>query len=141
MKKRNITWIIILITLILLCIALSCLFRKNASNENEDFEPKVEEGKALMELDHYKSIKVDNISSLYIKKLTEGGDSFEEVVDETQIAAIYNNLNSKIVGKKTTQACDDNTTFYIFNLVDDSTISIEIECDWVVIDNERYLIK
>ena len=147
MKKRNITWIIVLITLGLLCIALSCLFRKQDSNGSDIddgtdiIEPKVDEGKTLMELDHYKSIKVDNISSLYVKKLTVGGDTFEEVTDEAEIAAIYNNLNSKKVGEKTTNACDDNTTFYIFNLVDDSTVSIEIECDHVVIDNERYLIK
>ena len=143
MKKRTIIWLIILVTLILLCIALSCLFRKSGNNTSGDpnDEPQVEEGKTLMELDHFNSVKVDNISSVLITRYTEGGDDYEEITDESEIAGIYNRLNSRKVGEKTEQACEDNTTVYIFNLVDDSTVSVEIECSWVVIGNERYLLK
>ena len=34
--------------------------------------------------------------------------------------------------------CDDNTKIYVFNMDNGSSISVEIECDWVVLGNKRY---
>ena len=49
-------------------------------------------------------------------------------------------LRKMKVGTKTSMACDDNTKIYKFYMEDGNTISIEIECDWFVIDGERYQI-
>ena len=45
------------------------------------------------------------------------------------------------IGRKTDMACDDNTTIYVFTLTDETKLSLEIECDWVVINNIRYILK
>lgn len=45
------------------------------------------------------------------------------------------------IGRKTNMSCDDNTTIYVFTLTDETKMSLEIEYDWVVIDNIRYILK
>ena len=45
------------------------------------------------------------------------------------------------IGRKTEMSCDDNTTIYVFTLADETKLSLEIECDWVVIDNVKYILK
>ena len=37
--------------------------------------------------------------------------------------------------------CEDNTTIYTFILTDNTEITIEKECDWLVIDKKRYKIE
>ena len=38
-------------------------------------------------------------------------------------------------------ACEDNTTVYVLYQKDGSKVSIEFECNWLVIGRKRYLIK
>lgn len=45
------------------------------------------------------------------------------------------------IGRKTDMFCDNNTTIYVFTLTGETKLSLEIECDWVVIDNIRYILK
>lgn len=120
MKKK------IIYLLILLIIVTGC---KNKS-----------ESISLMDYGKFKNITEDNISKIEIIKYTEAGDN-RTLVEDGSVKTIYNNLKQKKIGSKTNMACEDNTTIYVFYLTDDSKISVEIECDWVVIGKERYLIK
>ena len=37
--------------------------------------------------------------------------------------------------------CDDNTTVYSFVLRDNTKVSIEVECDWIVLEGKNYNFK
>ena len=118
-------WMLLLITIVLFSIT-GCNLNNNQIS--------------LMKYGDYQLITRDNIKQIQIIKYTEAGDE-TSIVDDNLITKVYNNLATKKIGKKTTRSCDDNTTIYVFTLTDDSKISIEIECDWVVINNERYILK
>lgn len=95
---------------------------------------------SLMDYGEYKNITKENIEQIEIIKYTEAGtDSI--LVEDDSIISIYENLKKKKLEKKTNMSCDDNTTVYVFTLKDDSKISIEIECDWAVIGDDRYILK
>ncbi len=144
MEKRNIFWIALVITLVLICITVSCLIRKSDDN-NASYEEKVdyqkEIGKNILDLDIYKNVNESNISSIIIKEFKEYGSDYKDVTDPVEINEIYSTLKKLKLGEKTNAGCDDNTVIYILNLKDNSTVSLEIECEWIVLDNQRYLIK
>ena len=94
---------------------------------------------SLMDYGNYKNIHEDNIKKIEIIKYTVGGDS-STIVPEDSMINVYNNLKKMQIGKKTNMVCEDNTTVYIFTLTDDTEIKVEIECDWVIIDNNRYIL-
>ena len=98
------------------------------------------ESTSLMDFKDYKNIKEDNIKSIEIIRYTEGGAD-SKIVDEDSIISTYNKLKDKKIGKETNMACEDNTTIYVFTLTDGSEYKIEIECNWVVINNDRYLLE
>jgi len=97
--------------------------------------------KYLKETDLYKGINIDEVSKLTISKYTEGGVDPEEITDLEEIESNYKSLGNIQLGKKTDMACEDNTTVYTFTESDDKSTSIEIECDWIIIGKDRYLIK
>ena len=101
---------------------------------------KVQELTSLMDYGEYQKIDEYNIKKIEIIKYTEGGDDTQEV-DEEDFQKIYKNLKEIKIGKETNMACEDNTTVYKFTLQDDTEIIIEIECDWVIIGNKRYIIE
>ena len=101
---------------------------------------KVEELTSLMDYGDYQKINEYNIKKIEIVKYTEGGDDTQEV-QEDDFPRIYNNLKDIKIGKETTRTCEDNTTVYKFTLRDDTNLKIEIECDWVIINNKRYIIE
>jgi hypothetical protein len=101
---------------------------------------KVEELTSLMDYGDYQKINEYNIKKIEIVKYTEGGDDTQEV-QEDDFPRIYNNLKDIKIGKETTRACEDNTTVYKFTLQDDTQLKVEIECDWVIINNKRYIIE
>lgn len=101
---------------------------------------KVQELTSLMDYGDYQKIDEYNIKKIEIIKYTEGGDDTQEV-DEEDFQKIYNNLKEIKIGKETNMACEDNTTVYKFTLQDDTEIIIEIECDWVIIGNKRYILE
>ena len=92
-------------------------------------------------MDDYKDIVLDKIKSINYIRYTEGGREDNEIIDKDEITTIYNYLKNIKVGEETNRACEDNTTIYELHLNDDRDIKIEIECDWLVIGNKRYLIK
>ena len=123
MKKKIILNLLIIIT-------LSILTGCNKSDEST----------SLMDYGDYKNITEDNIKQIEIIKYTEAGVN-TTLVDENSIIGAYNKLKKMKIGRKTEMSCDDNTTIYVFTLADENKLSLEIECDWVVIDNIRYILK
>lgn len=123
MKKKIILNLLIIIT-------LSILTGCNKSDEST----------SLMDYGDYKNITEDNIKQIEIIKYTEAGVN-TTLVDENSIISVYNKLKKMKIGRKTEMSCDDNTTIYVFTLADETKLSLEIECDWVVIDNVKYILK
>ena len=123
MKKKIILNLLIIIT-------LSILTGCNKSDEST----------SLMDYGNYKNITEDNIKQIEIIKYTEAGVN-TTLVDENSIISVYNKLKKMKIGRKTEMSCDDNTTIYVFTLADETKLSLEIECDWVVIDNIKYILK
>lgn len=115
---------------LLIIITLSILTGCNKSDEST----------SLMDYGDYKNVTKDNIKQIEIIKYTEAGSN-TTLVDENSIIGVYNKLKKMKIGRKTDMACDDNTTIYVFTLTDETKLSLEIECDWVVIDNIRYILK
>ena len=123
MKKKIILNLLIIIT-------LSILTGCNKSDEST----------SLMDYGDYKNITEDSIKQIEIIKYTEAGVN-TTLVDENSIISVYNKLKKMKIGRKTEMSCDDNTTIYVFTLTDETKLSLEIECDWVVIDNIKYILK
>ena len=123
MKKKIILNLLIIVT-------LSILAGCNKNNEST----------SLMDYGDYKNVTKDNIKQIEIIKYTEAGAN-TTVVDENSIISVYKKLKEMKIGRKTDMSCDDNTTIYVFTLTDETKMSLEIECDWVVIDNIRYILK
>ena len=123
MKKKIILNLLIIIT-------LSILTGCNKSDEST----------SLMDYGDYKNITEDNIKQIEIIKYTEAGVN-TTLVDENSIISVYKKLKEMKIGRKTDMSCDDNTTIYVFTLADETKLSLEIECDWVVIDNVKYILK
>ena len=96
---------------------------------------------SIMDLDEYKDIDPSAISSINYITLTEAGRNDEMITDKNEILSIYNYLSKIKVGNETTMACDDNTKIYEFKMASGNIKSIEIECEWIVVNNKRYELK
>ena len=92
----------------------------------------------ILEFDKYKGFSIDNVKSLNVIKYTVAGISEETVSEMDEIQSIFNYISRFSVGNETAMACEDNTTIYEFIMKDDSKVSFEIECDWLVVGNKRY---
>ena len=116
------------------------IFAGGCVNANTNNAPAPEK-KSLMEYQDYAKINPEKITSLRIIRYTEAGANEKIIKDKAEITGIYNSLkNIKILGE-TQMSCTDNTTIYSFELADGSKSSIEIECDWVVIEGKNYRIR
>lgn len=92
----------------------------------------------LLSLPNYKNLNPDNIKSLKIIRYTEGGVSEKLTKNKIEISEIYNFLKQVVLLGETNFSCTDNTTIYVFELNNNSKISVEIECEWVVIKGKNY---
>ena len=92
----------------------------------------------LLDKPQYSKIRPDNIKSVNIIKYTEAGASETKIDDIEQINQIYYYLKSIVLSGQTTYGCTDNTTVYSIFFKDDTNTSIEIECEWIVIDGKHY---
>ena len=95
----------------------------------------------LFEMEEYQKINKDAIKEITTIRNTEGGQDRKDHYEKKEIEAIYQELKKIKVGAETTLSCDDNTTMYIITLNTDETIGIEIECNWLVLNEKRYLIE
>lgn len=92
----------------------------------------------ILEFDKYKGFSIDNVKSLNVIKYIVAGISEETVSEKDEIQSIFNYINRFSVGTETAMACEDNTTIYEFVMKDNSKVSFEFECDWLVVGNKRY---
>ncbi len=122
---------IIIGILLVLCLILFIIIIKKTSYKTTP----------LLEMKQYSNLKKEDIKQITIMKEQEGG--VESILEDQKndINKTYELLNNIEVGKTTKKTCDDNTTRYIIELNDGSIVEIVVECDWVVIDDKRYLIK
>ena len=126
-----------IITLLLLLVAVvGCNNKQENGKENSQ-----KEYVSIMDYGHYKNINLDDIKSIRRIRFTEAGDSTPEEFSKEEIESIYNYLKGLKVGEKTNMSCDDNTTVYTITMNNETEYSIEIECNWFVIDNERFAVK
>ena len=128
-NKKIIIWLIILLLIIGVLVILSFYKKENSYT------------KSLFKMKPYNKIVLEDIKSITMTKYTEGGSESTLYDLKKDIEYTYNQLKETKVGKETDMACDDNTTIYTFTLKNDEEISIEFECDWLVTQNKRYLIK
>ena len=130
--KSWLTRILIIIILFIMILIFVIMTKKT---------DEVVTGTALFELPEYQKISKGSIKRIEVIKYTEAGSDRKSYQEEDVINRIYDNLNKIKVMKKTNSACDDNTTIYLFTLNTEEEISIEIECDWLVLNQTRYYIK
>ena len=124
--------IIVLVLFILLLVGCGS---KNEENTIKDEQPKKYE--SLLEYGDYKNIKLENIEKLTKIRYTVAGADEEELTRD-DITIVYNTLKGLKIGEETSMACEDNTTIYRFVMKDGNKYSVEIECDWFVINKKRY---
>lgn len=136
MKRR-----IIIYFILLLFVTTGCSILKDKKEQVEGTIKTIEEGISLMEYGDFKNIILDKIKSVTLIKYTVAGRDDEEITDKDRIQIIYNNLKKLRVGQETNRACEDNTEIYVFSMSDGKKISLEIECEWLVVGNKRYEIK
>ena len=102
------------------------------------FIPVKVESKPIFSFLNEETLNVDDIESIKYVRYTEGGDNEVIYTSKKDIESLYNSVKNISIGKETNRACEDNTTVYVFNLKDETKLTIEIECDWIVVNNKRY---
>ena len=112
----------------------------NFMKELEELFARINRKKLFIIFDHekYKDFKIENVSKLVITKETEGGLDTEEIIEKEEIEKKYDYWKHIVIGPKCSMACEDNTTIYKFIMNDGKEYTIEKECDWVIIDKDRY---
>ena len=95
----------------------------------------------LLDYSKYQKITLENIKSLKIIRVTEGGKRQQYIDNKTEIKKIYNYLKQIKLTSESVMGCDDNTTVYSFVLRDNTKVSIEVECDWIVLEGKNYNFK
>ncbi len=131
MKKK-----IIGILIILLVTATGC-----EKKEQEVEKPKkIEniENTYVLDYEEYRKITLDNIISIGVLNNSEDGMKKETYTKKEDIEGIYDYWKEQKIGQEIPQRCDDNTTIYTFELKDKSKVSIEKECDWIIINEKSY---
>lgn len=141
MKKKILIIELITLTSIILCTFFVYNFVKDRTKDKGKEKKKVVNKVNLMEFQQFSEISVSNTESVTIIRYTVAGGSENNITNREEITDIYNKLNKYKVGETTNRACEDNTTVYKFNLVNNNSISIEIECDWLVIGKNRYTLE
>ena len=125
--------------LIFLCSCLLLVGCNSKKEENTVEEPK-DDGvvKYLYDFEEYKDFKLEDIVSYEMIRFTVAGDQRQTYTDRDTITQIYNSLSQMKIGNLTERRCEDNTTVFKFTMKDGKNVSVEVECDWVVIGKFRY---
>lgn len=127
--------LLLLISVILVTVV--SIASQSYSGENGKF-PKSD---YLLSRLEYSKLKSENIKSAGIIRYTIAGVEEKNLTDRVEIDKVYNYLSQIRLGRETDMSCTDNTTVYIFNLEDGTKLSIEKECDWIILGNKSYMIK
>ena len=128
--------IIIIISALIICLCIG-IYQYNENTKKPEVTYK---SKVLKDFDQFKNINSNDIESVKVIRYTEGGDNTTTKNGE-EAKSVYESLSTIKLGKETNMTCEDNTTVYVFNMKDKTSFSIEIECDWIILDKKRYLIE
>ena len=121
----------IFLVLFLMVISANCMFAKTEA-------PQVLKHTRLFDYNDYNKITPENVKSLKIIRYTEGGAIEKDITDKEEINRICNYLGRIKITGETGMRCEDNTTIYSFVLKDNSKVSVEIECEWLVLKGRNY---
>ena len=136
MNQKNMLFILgMAVPIIIMIVVLTYFNNLSGGTEEEPFKTV-----SLFEMPQYKDKKLDNVLKIEVNKYTVGGLDTTVVEDKQEISNIMYNLLHIRLENETHQVCEDNTTIYIITTEED-TIRVEIECDWVIIGDKRYLIQ
>lgn len=128
--------VIVLSVIFLLFLTLVTFSFLKISNENIFPKKKVE--RKLQSFDEYKKLKEENIEKLEIIKLYDSEMNSDVITNYESIRKFYNYVNNIKIGNESKKICEDNTTIYKFYLINKEAISVELECDNIVINTKRY---
>ncbi|MCR5262194.1 MAG: hypothetical protein K6C94_10225 [Candidatus Gastranaerophilales bacterium] len=92
----------------------------------------------LLQCKDYYKITPDNIKALKVLRYTEGGVSEKDIGDKKDIEKICRQFSRIQIAGESKMSCTDNTTIYAFTFNDGSKTSIELECNWAVINGKNY---
>ena len=120
---------ILLVLLVFLVLISGCTKKK---------EKKLNIG--LMDFEEYKEIDVSKVTSMDYIRYTEGGREDETYTDSEDILRFYNSLKRKTIIGKTEMACEDNTKIFIFK-TEDKEYKIEVECEILIYNKDRYVLE
>lgn len=144
MKNKGLLVTIFSVVIIAL-LAVTIIFiiggngKENKEKNNTEDIPEI---KALTDFDEYKDLNTrTDIIKVTVRRFTVAG-GHDEVYDSYEdIHRLQSSVSSIKLGKETQMACEDNTTVYIFETNTGKSISVEVECDWIIIGKKRYLIE
>ena len=131
MKKKSIGILIILLVIITGCAKKEKPVEKKKKINNI-------ENTYVLDYEEYQKISLDTISSIGVLNYTEEGIKKETYTKKEDIEGIYDYWKEQKIGQEIPQRCEDNTTIYTFELKDKTKISIEKECDWIIINEKSY---
>lgn len=143
MKNKGLLVTIFSVVIIAL-LAVTIIFiiggngKENKEKNNIEDIPEI---KALTDFDEYKDLNTrTDIIKVTVRRFTVAG-GHDEVYDSYEdIHRLQSSVSSIKLVKETQMACEDNTTVYIFETNTGKSISVEVECDWIIIGKKRYLI-
>ncbi len=95
----------------------------------------------LKDYDYFKKIDLNEVYNVSISKYTEGGVETDTYIDKSDVDYIYKELSNIQIKEETNKSCDDNSIVYSFNLKNGKSIVITIECEWIIINNKKFLIE
>lgn len=144
MKNKGLLVTIFSVVIIAL-LAVTIIFiiggngKENKEKNNTEDIPEI---KALTDFDEYKDLNTrTDIIKVTVRRFTVAG-GHDEVYDSYEdVHRLQSSVSSIKLGKETQMACEDNTTVYIFETNTGKSISVEVECDWIIIGKKRYLIE
>ena len=129
--------IVIVSSIIFLLFLALVTFSFLKISDKNIFPKKIVERK-INQFDEFTKLKEENIEKLEIISYTEDGMSSDVITNYDSIRKFYNYVNNIRVGNESKTTCEDNTTIYKFYLIKDEAVSIEIECNNLVINTKRY---
>ncbi len=101
--------------------------------------PRIKE-KTIPFLDYelFQDIEKEEITSITVQTITEGGIESEEILSKEEILSTYRYFAERKIGEEVTTRCEDNSKIYTFHFVEKEDIMVTIECDWIIIEGKAY---
>lgn len=96
--------------------------------------------KGIFDLEDYKDLKFEDIKSINVIEKTDKGFITNTYNEKKYIKKIYNKLDKKRLGRSRKAIKCDDIIIYDIN-TKDNTYTVEIECNLLRVNSERYILK